>query len=406
MTFDDKLFDESEHQRLVARSLGLNSNEVRCGKDDIYANFPDVVYHAESPLFRTAPVADVSPQSARRASGVKVVLTGEGSDEIAWGYDIFREAKLRRFWSRQPESRARPQLFKKLYAYLPQFQNPRHFQLARRFLPQGHGRRPSSRSIRIRRALPIPAPATSFSVPALQTALRDDPPEQALIDSLPPDFARRSLLEKCQYLEMRTLLHGYLLNSQGDRMFSAHGVEGRFPYLDHHVIEFLAGVPERFRLRGLKDKAILRETFRRDLPREHRDRPKFAFRAPELAVFLKDPDGMVAYHLERPGDSRRRYLRSGGGAPVPSPAGANSRRAIFHPRQSGLRANPLHADSAPGGLSSALTVATNRGWKNDVIVTRRNASVRIRSLTARDGTPAAGRSRSSDALFPLPLYAL
>ncbi len=77
---------------------------------------------------------------------------------------------------------------------------------------------------------------------------------------------------------MATLLKGYLLGSQGDRMLSAHGVEGRFPYLDHHVIEFLATVPERFRLRGLKDKAILRETFRRDLPESILQRPKFAFR--------------------------------------------------------------------------------------------------------------------------------
>ena len=103
----------------------------------------------------------------------------------------------------------------------------------------------------------------------MKATQEEHPPEQVLIDSLPADFAARSLLEKCQYLEMRTLLHGYLLNSQGDRMLSAHGVEGRFPYLDHHVIEFLAGVPENFRLRGLQDKAILRETFRRDLPDGH-----------------------------------------------------------------------------------------------------------------------------------------
>ena len=56
MTFADKLFDESEHQRPVARALGLNSNEVQCGQDDIYKNFAQVIWHAESPLFRTAPV--------------------------------------------------------------------------------------------------------------------------------------------------------------------------------------------------------------------------------------------------------------------------------------------------------------------------------------------------------------
>ena len=118
------------------------------------------------------------------------------------------------------------------------------------------------------------------------------------VGSVALDFAERSLLERCQYLEMKTLLHGYLLNSQGDRMLSAHGVEGRFPYLDHHVIEFLAGMPESFRLRGLQDKAILREAFREDLPAGICERPKFAFRAPELSVFLADPDGMVAEHLD------------------------------------------------------------------------------------------------------------
>ena len=297
VAFQDKLFDESAHQRLLARSLNLCSNEVLCGAEEMVANFADVVYHAESPLFRTAPVPMFLLSRCVAARGVKVVLTGEGSDEITWGYDIFREAKLRRFWSRQPESRARPQLFKSLYAYLPQFQNPRHFQLLVDFFRkdmENTGAPLYSHQARI-------ANSTAGQVlfgPALQAALAAHPPEHDLIQFLPADFSRRSLLEKCQYLEMRTLLHGYLLNSQGDRMLSAHSIEGRFPYLDHHVIEFLAGIPERFRLRGLQDKAILRETFRRDLPQGICERPKFAFRAPELNVFIRDPDGLVAGHLD------------------------------------------------------------------------------------------------------------
>ena len=119
------------------------------------------------------------------------------------------------------------------------------------------------------------------------------PPIETLAASLPNDFALRSPLEKCQYLEMRTLLQGYLLSTQGDRMLSAHGVEGRFPFLDHHVIEFLASVPERFRLRGLQDKAIVRDAFQQDLPQKIIRRPKFAFRAPELSVFLDDAEGLV-----------------------------------------------------------------------------------------------------------------
>ncbi len=228
--------------------------------------------------------------------GVKVVLTGEGADEISWGYDIFREAKIRRFWSRQPNSNVRPQLFQKLYAYLPQFQNKRHFQLLVDFFKKDmeqtdsplyshHTRMANSSAMHV------------FLSPHLKQEVERRSPAQALIDSLPDNYADRSLLEKCQYLEMRTLLHGYLLSSQGDRMLSAHGIEGRFPYLDHHVIEFLAGVPENFRLRGLKDKAILRETFRQDLPQCIYERSKFAFRAPELNALLNDSDGLVDYHL-------------------------------------------------------------------------------------------------------------
>lgn len=296
VAFEDKLFDESAHQRQVARWLSLDANEVVCRQNDIYANFPSVVYHAEAPLFRTAPVPMFLLSGHVASRGIKVVLTGEGSDEITWGYDIYREAKLRRFWSRQAASRARPQLFKKLYAYLPQFQNPRHFQLLVDFFRKDMEQTSEplySHHTRIGNS----SAGHVFFGPRLKEVLEQHAPQQGLIDSLPPDYARRSLLEKCQYLEMRTLLHGYLLNSQGDRMLSAHSVEGRFPYLDHHVIEFLAGVPERFRLRGLKDKAILRETFQQDLPPGICDRPKFAFRAPELSDFIKDPDGLVASHL-------------------------------------------------------------------------------------------------------------
>ncbi len=359
VTFADKLFDESEYQRLVTRSLNLESNEVRCTADDIYTNFPQVVYHAESPLFRTAPVPMFLLSRCVAERGIKVVLTGEGSDEITWGYDIFREAKLRRFWSRQSESWARPQLFKKLYAYLPQFQNQRYFQLLVDFFRKDMDRTDAplySHQTRIANS----SAGHGFFGPALKEALREAPPEQALIDSLPPDYGQRSLLEKCQYLEMRTLLQGYLLNSQGDRMLSAHGVEGRFPYLDHHVIEFLASVPERFRLRGLQDKAILRETFRRDLPPGISDRPKFAFRAPELGVFVKDPEGVVASHLdaravrdagmfdpEAVQQFRRRLDRTASSAPPATSSGSwwNS------PNPGPIRRSPIPPAAPPGSSS-------------------------------------------------------
>ena len=372
VAFEDKLFDESMHQRQVARWLQLDSNEVLCSQNDIYANFPGVIYHAEAPLFRTAPVPMYLLSRSVQTQGLKVVLTGEGSDEITWGYDIYREAKLRRFWSRQPDSRARPQLFKKLYAYLPQFQNPRHFQLLVDFFKKDMEQTSAplySHHTRIGNS----SAGHVFFGPALRAVLEQHPPQQDLIDSLPPDYGERSLLEKCQYLEMRTLLHGYLLNSQGDRMLSAHSVEGRFPYLDHHVIEFLAGVPERFRLRGLNDKAILRETFRDDLPPGICERPKFAFRAPELSGFINDPDGLVTDHLE---------------AAAVSDAGIFDPKAVEQFRRR-LESTPQERYSTRDNLVFVQILSTQilhkqfvrsfslrqRGMKSDVIITRRETPV-------------------------------
>ena len=296
VAFEDQVFDESVFQEEMVRHLQLNAHQVRCRGLDIYNHFPDVIGHTEAPVFRTAPVPMFLLSRCVSNAGLKVVLTGEGADEVAWGYDVFREAKIRQFWSRQPNSEVRGLLFRKLYAYLPQFQNPRHFRLLVDFFRQDMQLTDQplySHQMRITNSR-----ATHLFLHSdLKKNLVEQDPLEQLIASLPADYQERTLLEKCQYLEMRTLLRGYLLSSQGDRMLSAHGVEGRFPFLDHHVIEFLAGVPERFRLRGLRDKHLLRETFRSDLPQKILERPKFAFRAPEVGVFIQDPDGMVEHHL-------------------------------------------------------------------------------------------------------------
>ena len=120
-----------------------------------------------------------------------------------------------------------------------------------------------------------------------------------LIDSLPEDFAARSPLEKCQYLEMKTLLHGYLLNSQGDRMLIAPRRRGSLSLSRSSRHRVPGRRARKLSPCGLEDKAILRETFRRDLPDGICERPEFAFCAPELSVFIvKDPDGLVARHFD------------------------------------------------------------------------------------------------------------
>ncbi len=85
---------------------------------DIADVFPEVVAHTERPILRTAPAPLFLLSKLVRNAGIKVVLTGEGADEMFAGYDLFREAKVRRFWARQPDSKWRPLLLERLYPYL------------------------------------------------------------------------------------------------------------------------------------------------------------------------------------------------------------------------------------------------------------------------------------------------
>jgi len=88
----------------------------------IWQIFPQVVWHSEIPVLRTAPVPMFCLSKKSGENNIKVVITGEGADEMLAGYDIFKEGIIREFWSRQPDSKYRPLLFQKLYPYLAQFQ--------------------------------------------------------------------------------------------------------------------------------------------------------------------------------------------------------------------------------------------------------------------------------------------
>lgn len=123
LEFENPEFDESVFQQDVVRRLGTEHRTIRCTHDDIGRVFPQVTRHTEVPILRTAPAPMFLLSQLVRQSGYKVVLTGEGADEVFGGYDIFKEAKLRRFWSRQPDSTTRPLLLKRLYPYMKNIQS-------------------------------------------------------------------------------------------------------------------------------------------------------------------------------------------------------------------------------------------------------------------------------------------
>ena len=135
--FSDRDFDETPWQRAMAAHLGTDHHTVTVDGAEIAGAFADVVWHAETPLLRTAPAPLFALSRLVRDEGYKVVLTGEGADEVFVGYDIFREAKVRAFWARDPRSEARSLLLTRLYPYLAQ--SPPQF--LRRFY--GAGPRPA-----------------------------------------------------------------------------------------------------------------------------------------------------------------------------------------------------------------------------------------------------------------------
>ena len=106
-----------------------------------------------------------------------------------------------------------------------------------------------------------------------------------LLAGLPPEFARWSFLAQDQYLEIRTLLSGYILSSQGDRMLMAHSVEGRFPFLDMNVVRLAESLPPSFKLPGLREKYVLKRAAVGLVPPSIIQRTKQPFRAPDAMAF-------------------------------------------------------------------------------------------------------------------------
>jgi asparagine synthase (glutamine-hydrolysing) len=284
ITFDDAEFDESAHQQALVRYLQTDHTALHCRRADIGATFPRLIEHTETPLLRTAAAPLMLLSGEVHAAGFKVVLSGEGADEVFGGYDLFKEAKIRRFWAHQPQSRWRPLLLQRLYAYL------RHSPVAARAMSQQFFAQGLDRPQRAAFAhLPrwhTTQHAWRFFSPEARAALQDFDPIDAYERQLPDALPGWSGLARDQYTEAHTLLAGYLLSSQGDRVAMANSVEGRVPYLDHRVVEWAAQLPPSFKLRGLEEKHILRRALRGLLPQELLQRPKQPYRAPDSASFF------------------------------------------------------------------------------------------------------------------------
>ena len=287
VAFRDPEFDERSYQQEAVSYLDTDHQQVCCSVEDIGREFPGVVWHMEKPVVRTAPAPLYMLAQLVRRAGYKVVLTGEGSDEMFGGYDIYKEAKIRRFWMAHPGSRLRPLLLKKLYPYLPkiQAQSPAYLKAFFGF-SVGNGAGPFFSHMP---RWELTSKNKALFSAGVKKQIAGFSPYGDLQASLPMEFGSWHWFCQAQYLEASLLLPGYILSSQGDRVAMAHSVEGRYPFLDYRVVEFASKLPPQLKLKVLNEKYLLKRCAGELIPSSIRKRPKQPYRAPEGQCFFAAP---------------------------------------------------------------------------------------------------------------------
>ena len=287
VAFEDKDFDESSFQEKMLNQLKTEHFSQHITYQKIDENFLDAVYHFERPVFRTAPVPLFLLSEKVHDNDIKVVLTGEGADEILYGYDSFKELKLLDFWNKFPPSKCRPQLIKRLYPHLQHYSNPKQFGLMKMYYEgflSEYDNELAGLNIRVHNNKVL----ANFFNKDHKISFNKEELRENIKTILPDNFSSWTILQQNHFLEMKSLLSGYLLSSQGDRMSMAHSVEGRYPFLDHRLVEQVFHFPDSYKLKVFSQKHLLAETFRKVLPASIIHRPKRPYMAPDLKSFMQE----------------------------------------------------------------------------------------------------------------------
>ncbi len=294
VSFNDSAFDERSYQNAMVEFLGTDHRNIEVGYQDIGEAYSEVIWHSETPMIRTAPAPLFALSKLVYDNQIKVVLTGEGADEIFGGYNIFKENSIRRFWAKDPSSRIRPALLSRLYPYINTDKDNRFWQsFFKRQLTDisnpfySHLIRWSNTS-RIK----------NFFAQKYRDMLNIQNVYEELNNFIDPQIRNWDPLCQAQYLEISLFMSGYLLSSQGDRMMMGHSVEGRFPFLDYRIIEFASSIPPRYKLNVLNEKYILKKAFSELIPPQVLKRPKQPYRAPISPCFSQSTNNLASLMWE------------------------------------------------------------------------------------------------------------
>ena len=276
--FDDADYDETAIAKQMAQATQADQDILMLRADHLYDNFVETLWHTERTIYNTLGVAKFLMSRHVKEAGYKVVVTGEGSDELFAGYPAFRRdmilhgldslsAAERVSWEQMlAESN---KLFKGAMLAEDELDDPA--------LTARVGFTPSC----LQPWLASARHAPGLMHPDLRKAVAGYRPGAAIAEQLDADMLReRHPLDRAQYVWIKTMLEGQILTWGGDRVDMANSMEARPAFLDHHLAEYACSIPPSMRIKGRTEKYVLREAMKGLLPKVLYEREKFAFMAP------------------------------------------------------------------------------------------------------------------------------
>jgi asparagine synthase (glutamine-hydrolysing) len=276
--FDDADYDETPIAREMADAVGAEQDVLRLDADHLYDHFEETLWHTERTIYNTLGVAKLLMSRRVNESGYKVVLTGEGSDELFGGYPAFRrDMFLHGLDHLSPAERTEWETMLAETNELFRGAMLAEQSIEDSALTAKVGFTPSCLQPWLASAQRV----SDLLHPDRRQALAGYQPGAAIAATLDVDALKnRHPLDRAQYVWIKTMLEGQILTWGGDRVDMANAMEARPPFLDHHLAEYAAELPPCMRIHGRTEKYVLREAMKGLLPETLYKREKFAFMAP------------------------------------------------------------------------------------------------------------------------------
>ncbi len=262
--FQQADIDERKYQELMADAVGSIHHNVIFDWPDISNRLRQVIYHAETPLKESYNTCSLTLSELVRENGIKVVLTGEGADELFAGYVGYRFDMQRGEFDDDlysPEMIMEKEIREKLWGNPEFFYERNQYEL-----------RETKQAI--------------YSKGVNERFREFDSVNQDLVDRA--KLAGRHPMHKRSYIDFKLRIADHLLADHGDRVAYANSIEARYPFLDVEFIEFVKTIPPSLMINGPVEKYILKRLSEKYLPEQIIHREKFAFVAPGSPYLIRE----------------------------------------------------------------------------------------------------------------------